>query len=243
MKIKIILLLLLIILSYSNSYGTNVQQVSHYSTDIQIKNGNTLEVSKTISLKNIHIKGLIPGEVRFNVGNEFLMLDENSIQVKDIYENIIDFEVIIGENNNEIIVLNIEYPVLPEFIYTFYLNYNLDFRSRGIFFKTLEIPNILSTIDVDKGDFSITIPPTHSITYVYPRGNMTTITDSTLKINLNNPQIETIYLEYSIIPLPMTPIRGTIIFWSFIYLIIFLVIVRLIRKEVKKFYAKQEHKN
>lgn len=240
MNIRVFLFILIGCIFIFNSNASNVQQISSYSTNIQILNDNTLEVSKTISLENIHIIGLIPGEVEFNVGNENLVLNRDSIRAVDIYENIIEFEVREDEDQNQFLILNLQYPILPEFTYTFTLDYSLEFRPKGIFFKTLEIPSIMSSIPVIEGDFTITIPPLNSITYVHPRGETISIDGSTISIDLERPEVETIYLEYSRVPLPNTGVRGSVLFWSFIYFILTIILIRLIIREIRKFYQEQE---
>lgn len=240
MKIKFIFYFVLIIFLFlnMNSYA-NVQEFSRYSTDIEISGNNTLEISKKISLKNTHTVGFIPGIVEFNVGNEELQLEVLSISTKDIYGNYIEHRVR-SENNSKIIELNVEYPVLPGFEYTFYLNYTLKYNPKGIFFKNIKIPTSQSSIPLREGDLKISIPSNSYFTYVESKNNFTEIDNKNIEIDLTSTDIEVVHFEYSRIPILLFNIKGSLIFWGLINIILILILLRIIGSEIRKYQEEEE---
>lgn len=239
MKFKFLLLISCLLFFCSSYSYAEVQEFSRYETNIKILNNNTLEISKKISLKNTHSVGFIPGEVEFNVGDEKLKLEILSVKSKDTYGNYIEHRVK-NVNESRIIVLNVEYPVLPGFEYTFYLNYTLKIKPKGIFFKSIQIPTSQSSIPLENGELKIAIPDNNYFTYIQSKNNITQINKKQIKVDLDSTKIDTVNFEYSRIPISIFNIKGSLLFWGIINLVLVLILLRIIGSEIAKYQEEEE---
>ena len=224
------------LLSYSYA---DVQEFSKYSTHMNILNNNTIEISKIITLKNTHTVGFIPGEVEFIVGNENLRLEIVSINSVDTYGNTIKHSIQ-NKNNSKGIMLNIQYPILPGFEYTFFLNYTLKFNPKGIFFKNINLPTSQSSIPIDNEILTITIPNNNYFTHISSKNNITKLSSKEIRIDLVSTQAESINFEYSKIPITIPKIKGSLLFWGLINIVLLFILIKFIQFEVKRIQEEEK---
>ena len=55
-------------LFFINSIFGAVEVFSKYDTHLTINNDNTIEVNKSLSLKNVYDVGIVPGQIEFKIG-------------------------------------------------------------------------------------------------------------------------------------------------------------------------------
>jgi len=222
----------------SSAFAT-VEVFSQYDTEITINSNNTIDVHKTIYLKNIHVTGIVPGSVEFKINkkinNSDFEINVTNIQVLDRYGNPIKFKTI-ETKDYTVIALNIFSPLLPGFEYKMDLYYTFEYESSGFVFKSLEVPiKEISTIPVEKGTFKITIPENYGFTYISFISNTSKIDKNTAfwEFNSENKMPETIAFEYSYIPLKIGDLRGSIAFWIIIDVVLFLLLILDITRRVR----------
>jgi hypothetical protein len=234
-----------LILFLSTSVFGAVEKFSQYDTKIKINSDDTIDVSKNIELQNIHIVGIVPGRVEFKIGKKIegssSQINLDSYTIKDRYGSEIKSQLFETENN-AIIAIDIFMPLLPGFKYLIDLDYTLSYDSSGLLFKSLEFPiKEDSSIEIDKGVFSIELPESKSFTYLnIPQTNFTkTKHVATWDINEQSPRVGIV--EYSSIPIYIKDIKGSFIFWISINLILLLVLSFEIYRGIKR--MKNENKS
>ncbi len=236
--IRIFISILFVLFTFSSAFGA-VEVFSEYNTEITINSNNTIDVHKTIYLKNIHVTGIVPGSVEFKINkkinNSDFKINLTNVQVLDRYGNPIKFNII-ETKDYTVIALNIFSPLLPGFEYKMDLYYTFEYESSGFVFKSLEVPiKEISTIPVEDGTFKITIPENYGFTYISFISNNSQIEKNTAvwEFDSENKMPETIAFEYSYIPLKIGDLRGSIAFWIIIDLILFLLLILDITRRIK----------
>ena len=187
----------------SSIFGA-VEVFSKYNTHLTINSDNTIEINKSLSLKNVYDVGIVPGQIEFKIGKgtegsianieiiEVMAVDRFGTEIKTQIRQTKDFSVII---------LDIYYPLLPGFEYNFELYYKLSYKPGGIFFKSLQIPLRESTIPIENGLFTVTLPDNYYFTYIFTEDTKAELdgNSATWIIKDNNPK--SVAFEYSYIPL------------------------------------------
>jgi hypothetical protein len=235
--------LILISLFFINSIFGVVEVFSKYDTHLSINNDNTIEVNKSLSLKNVYDVGIVPGQIEFKIGKgtdgsianievlEVKAVDRFGTEVKSQVRKTKDFSVII---------LDIYYPLLPGFEYNFDLYYKLSYKPGGIFFKSLQIPLRESTIPIENGIFTVTLPNNYHFTYVYTEDEKANINSNTATWAIKDNHPKSVAFEYSYIPLIVSGFKGSYVFWILINLALVLFLVYEVRREIKRIRAEDQ---
>lgn len=230
MKQKYIFLLLSIILLINVAYS-QVVIFSEYETRYQYKD-NKLIVDRFMRLKNIGPNPIIPGEIHFKIrnikGEEQIAPEIENVRIHDKYNKTIESRIAKSSDMTQII-FTVWTPILPNFFYDIYMHYEIPFKPEGLLFYEIQIPREETTIPVKNGVTRFEIPKSYFITFA---------PDADVEVK-NNKKILTFHsptgnliLEYSHIPVPTRKVRGSLVFWSslIVVLIISLVVSRIRRR-------------
>lgn len=233
--IKYISLLILFLLTVNVSFSS-VEVFSQYDTKITISKNYTLDVEKTLKLRNVHDVGIVPGQIEFKIES---LTDKKIGEVinytaTDRYGNNIR-SYFRKSNGASYIILDIFTPVLPGFEYIINLDYQITYDSTGFFFKNLQVPLKEKTkIPIQKGTIEINIPENYHLTYLDFYDNTTIKEDNKIIWELTDTTPDAISIEYSYLPINIGGIRGSLIFWLTINLILIAVLLGEIIKEARK---------
>ncbi len=238
-SLKKILFVFVCILAVSNFVYSAVEVFSDYDTTLTVNNDNTIDVNKTLTIKNVYDVGIVPGQIEFKIAKgidgSISNLEIIGVSANDMFGKSINTQVRSTEQFS-VIILDIYYPLLPGFEYTFDLNYKLSYSPGGIFFKSLQIPLRESTIPIQSGEFKIILPDNYHFTYlgtgdedleVYVDGN-----EAMWDIKDNLPK--SIVFEYSYLPISIGNFKGSYIFWITINVILLVFLFFEVRKEIRK---------
>lgn len=232
--IKTVLGIVLVIFCTTGVFSS-VEVFSDYNTVLKVNSDNTIEINKTLKLKNVYDVGIVPGQIEFKVGKgvdgSAKNLEISDVKAVDRFGNNIKTQLR-NTNDFSVIILDVYYPLLPGFEYEFNLYYKVSYEPGGIFFKSLQIPLRESTIPIEKGDFTVILPENYHFTYLGSETQNATITGNvaTWKIKDNMPNSVT--FEYSYIPIKIGELKGSYVFWILINIILLLILIFEIRKEI-----------
>lgn len=230
-------------LFFMNSIFAAVEVFSKYDTHLTINNDNTIEVNKSLSLKNVYDVGIVPGQIEFKIGKgtegsianievmEVMAVDRFGTEIKSQIRQTNDFSVII---------LDIYYPLLPGFEYNFDLYYKLSYEPGGIFFKSLQIPLRESTIPIENGLFTVTLPNNYHFTYIYTEDAKSDVNGNTATWTIKDNNPKSVAFEYSYIPLSIAGFKGSYVFWILINLALVLFLVYEVRREIRRIRAEEQ---
>jgi len=242
-KIFFLVFLVSILLSISVVFSS-IEVFTNYNTKLIINNDSTITVLKNLTLKNVYKVGIVPGQIEFKIGTsdsgQLYIPNESYVSAYDEYGNKIDTSLRRTKDFTTII-LNVYYPLLPGFSYSFVLKYRMIYHSNGIFFKSLEIPLRESTIPIENGKFIVILPKKYGFSYVKSTGiSKYTIHKNVAVWNVKNNNPKSITFEYSIFPIRLFDLRGSYIFWIGLNFLLFLFLVYEIRKEIQTLREKEE---
>ena len=228
--------ILLAIISISSVFST-VEVFSKFDTVVKINENDTVEINKSLSLKNVYDVGIVPGQVEFKIGDG----DADSVFIEeavavDSYGNDIK-ATIKNREGYSVIVLDVYYPLLPGFEYSFDLYYRFSYEPGGIFFKSLQIPVRESTIPIEDGYFQVILPESYSFTYLSDEGFNETEDGVIAKWNIKDDSPKMVGFEYSYLPVNLGFARGSYVFWIALNILLLLFLILEIRKAVKRIRA------
>jgi len=218
--------------------SANVEVFSNYDTILKVNSDNTIEINKTLILKNVYEVGIVPGQIEFKVGKgtegSIGNIEITNVVAKDSFGNEIKSQLRTTKDYS-VIILDVYYPLLPGFEYAFNLNYKLSYEPGGIFFKSLQIPLRESTIPIKAGNFKVILPDNYHFTYLKSDGDKEAIVDdnsASWKIQDNSPK--SVAFEYSYLPISFSGVKGSYLFWVGINVILLLILIFEIRKEIRR---------
>jgi len=223
-----------------NSVLAGVEVFSNYDTILNVNSDNTIGVNKTLTLKNIYDVGIVPGQIEFKVGKgtegSIGNIEIRDIKAVDSFGNEIKSQLRVTKDYS-VIILDVYYPLLPGFEYTFNLYYLMSYEPGGIFFKSLQIPLRESTIPIKSGEFKVVLPSNYYFTYSNLDG--TNVSSSFVNDNIAVWKIKddfpkSIIFEYSYLPVGFSDYKGSYVFWISINVILLLILISEIRKEIKR---------
>ena len=200
---------------------------SSYNTRAEITKEGTLHVVKELTLKNTGRAPIIPGELHFRMYEKDDKGEKPSkitgFSAKGHYDDTLAIQKLDYPSQTEL-VIDIWEPILPGFIYNFKVEYDVEFKPKGILFYDLVMPEEKTTIPIESQVYQLTVPKNKHITYTV--GGK--VSDNKIVWeNINSPQ-----LEYSIIPMPKLPIRAVNVFWfSIIIILCVLLALKIFKKE------------
>lgn len=224
---------------FMSPVNANVEVFSTFDTIMQIGSDDTVEMNKSLSLRNVYDVGIVPGQVEFKLarGTD----SDNQIEIEEVravdqYGNEIKSRVRNTEDSS-VVILDIYYPLLPGFEYSFDLYYRFKYKPGGIFFKSLQIPLRESTIPIEDGKFRVVLPDSYSFTYLSEEGFNQSAKGNiaTWDIKENTPR--SVNFEYSYIPINLGFTRGSYAFWIIVNVLLVIFLLFEIRKAVKRVRA------
>ena len=248
--LRLILFSILLVLFSANSVFSSIEVFSSYDTILEVKDDNSIIVTKHLTLKNVYDVGIVPGQIEFKVArgtgdgsvanlNVFNVsaTDRFGKEIKTQVRNTIKYSVI---------VLDVYYPLLPGFEYEFDLRYELSYKPGGIFFKSLHIPIRESTIPIEVGTFKVVLPNNYYFTHLdLDSENLgDVVVESNVAIwDIKNDMPKSISFEYSWIPIQIGGMKGSYVFWVFVNLVLLGVLFFEVRREIGKVRNAQNEKS
>lgn len=235
--IKKLWLFLVLCMIFSTSIYAEVEVFSTYNTDIRLNNDDTLDVHKSIFLRNVHDVAIIPGQVDFKIltGDHVEVLEYS---LKDRYEQDINSNIIKTQDFS-IIQTKIFTPLLPGFEYKIDLYYRLNLQPKGIFFKKLQIPLKENTrIPIKSGTINLEIPENYHYTYLNYKDNDTIVDSNKASWEISEETPDILEFEYSYLPINLPGISGSLVFWILINVILIFILIKEVRKELYKYHKK-----
>ena len=235
--VKLVLFLGALMISLTQLFAS-VEVFSNYDTHLKVNSDNTIEVNKTLSLKNVYDVGIVPGQIEFKIarGLEGSVGNIEVIDVKavDSYGKEVKSQVRQTQDYS-VIILDVYYPLLPGFEYDFNVYYKLSYEVGGIFFKSLQIPLRESTIPIETGTFNVELPDNYHFTYLDADDTtQASISEgvATWPIQDNSPS--SIHFEYSYLPLKIGPLQGSYVFWISVNILLLLFLIYEVRREIRR---------
>ena len=198
---------------------------SSYTTKAEIQTNGLLHVVKEMTLKNIGPSPVIPGELHFRMYEKDAD-DEKASSItgysaKGHYNNDLAIKKFDHASQTEL-VIDIWEPILPGFIYSFKIEYDIGFKPKGILFYDISLPEERTTIPIQNQLYELSVPSNRHITYTV--GGK--VSDNTVTWeNVDAPKV-----EYSLLPLPRLPLKGVNLFW---FTLIFALCVALVLRVLK----------
>ena len=222
-----------IVLLFHNSYALDTQVFSVYNTEMEVHSNNSIDINKKLKIKNIYDVGIIPADIEIEIGSKEA-INILFVDAYDVYGNRIKSRVK-EYNDATIVILDVDYPILPGFEHEFYVNYTLQYEPKGIFFKSLSLPIGDSSIPIEKGTFRISLPKGHSFTYVDASINHTELSKNEIVWRVDDEfSKQIVEFEYSKVPINVGNLKGSQIFWISINGVLLIILIFIIRMEVKK---------
>ncbi|MGE5556913.1 MAG: hypothetical protein ACM3QV_00115 [Caulobacteraceae bacterium] len=218
------------------AYATDTQAVvvEVFKEDkVHLDIGDETHVTRTLTIQNVVDKPLVPGQITLvlqkrsphKLGPIPIPFTSEMTPVEVSYvkarasdgSNITDLRIIHGENST-----TIQYgawmPIEPKGTLTIVLEYDTpDIVERGILFNTLQYPFTSSSIPVEKAIVEVN-PGNNHVTYAKEKPLRSGDVYVWEKPRLGMDSWE-VALEYSILPLPLLPFNGSVLFWGILLLL------------------------
>lgn len=224
----------------SFSYST-VEVFSNYDTILTVNSDNTINVNKSLTLKNVYDVGIVPGQIEFKIGRgidgSIDNLEVDNLSAYDSFGNEIKTQIR-RTSDYTVIILDIYYPLLPGFEYEFDLFYKISYKPGGIFFKSLQIPLRESTIPIKGGEFKVVLPENYYFTYVESEGKNASVNKNIAIWDIEDDLPKSVIFEYSYLPISVGSLKGSYVFWIMINIILLGILVIEVRKEINKVKSK-----
>lgn len=237
---------IVLLLIFSTTVYSSVEVFSDYNTILKVNSDNTIEINKTLKLKNVYDVGIVPGQIEFKVGKgvdgSAKNLEISEVKAVDRFGNNIKTQLR-NTNDFSVIILDVYYPLLPGFEYEFNLYYKVSYEPGGIFFKSLQIPLRESTIPIEKGDFTVVLPENYHFTYLGSENQNASINGNVASWKIKDNMPNSVTFEYSYLPIKIGGLKGSYVFWILINVILLLILIFEIRKEILRVraeYGKEE---
>ena len=225
------------------TYAISGESFSQYRSVVNFTEDGTILITKNLALKNNYDRSILPGQIEFRIGKGTLdsVTSANLENVKAFDRNGRNITYTIREYDDySSLILDIYYPLLPKFEYKFTLAYELEFEASGIFFKSLQVPLKESSIPIENGVFEVYLPENRYFTYLGELDEFASIDGNHGVWELGNNLPNSVEFEYSLIPIRSSWMRGSYLFWVIINVLMFIFLVREIRKEVIRVKAEME---
>lgn len=202
------ILFFLVFVLMSNVVFANVIVFSNYKTSAEIKDDGTLHIIKQMTLKNTGRSPIIPGELHFRMYEA-----DNDGEIASLitgygasghFNEDLDIRKNDFASSTELVV-DVWEPILPGFVYTFKVEYDVNFEPKGLLFYDITLPEETTTIPIQNQLYELTVPKNKHITYTMG-GKVSD--NKVVWVNVESPMV-----EYSILPIPKLPIRAVNVFW------------------------------
>jgi hypothetical protein len=225
---RYVFLFAIVITFFSSIVLANVVVFDKYETTYTMQ-GDSLMVDKKLRIKNIGNNPIIPGEIHFKLsqqqGSEAVPAVIRNLDITDHYGNTLDTKQIKGKNELDII-FTIWDPLLPSFYLDFQMEYEIDFKPKGLLFYEINIPTEKTTITIREQHTEFMMPKRYHITYA-PEGKVEAKEGARVITWNDMNQLE---FEYSLIPLPKLGVRMVNVFWiALITISLLYLVIRFVR--------------
>ena len=245
MKKTIYMLLFIasLLIGLMSSTFAAVEVFSQYDTDIVINKDKTIDVTKNIRLRNVHSVGIVPGRVEFSIGKKakgsVSKITVQNISALDRYGNKYPLQVFETADETRI-AIDIFTPLLPGFEHIINLKYTIAYEDSGLFFKNLQIPLREDTsITIQRGEVSITLPEGRHFTYISDLPNSSVVEGNVAKWQINSASPGSVKIEYSALPIKLPGFKGSYVFWILINVVLLSILAREVRSELRKYRKKR----
>ncbi len=233
MMTRFALIIVLILLISPTVSAQKVEEISNLKINVDL-NGNA-HVRYDITLKNLIDKPVVPGigEIRLQkvhpikLGPLPIPFTEERTPIK--VENLKIFSgnrvfkaTVETKKDYTAIVYEIWYPIDPGKTLNFTVEYDADIVDAGLLFKSVTIP---VGADMDIRKLEIRVNSDWHLCYADPKPS-----DDSWQGSLPAGGIAFYTAEFSVLPLPLLPIRGYIVFWGALLTIAVIAAIIGIRK-------------
>lgn len=212
MRLFLILLILLIV----SVSAQKVEEITNLNLTVLVDSKAHLKYEFT--LKNLIDKPLVPGiaELRLQKVEPFKPLgipipfteQRSAVKVENLraYSGNMNFKTSFEEKEDfSVIYYEIWYPIEPYGEMRVVIEFDADLVDRGILFKSVTVP---VGGDLDIKNINLDIRADWSTCYIEPKELKSIPAD----------HLAFVTAEFSLLPLPMLPLRGYIVFWGFVLL-------------------------
>jgi hypothetical protein len=220
-------IILMLTMFTATAQPIKVEEISSYRMDVQVS--DTTHIKSEITLKNLIDKPLVPGigEIRLQkVHPEKLLFFSipfteirEPVEVKNVkaYSGKTNFNTKVEVREDyTVIYYEIWHPIEPSGEFTFTIEFDADLIEKGILFKTISIP---VGADVDIKQLEINVNSDWKICYAEPE------MENSWKASIPANHIAFFTAEFSLLPLPMLPVRGYLVFWGTILVVTLILAV------------------
>jgi hypothetical protein len=221
--------LALILFSLCGTAFAEVIVFENYQTTLEYKD-NKLIVHKSMRLKNVGGNPIIPGEIHFKLSEDSkkgsVAPKVTSFVVKDHFNN--DLETRKVDSTNQVdLVFTLWDPLLPGFYHDLTMDYEMEFKPKGVLFYEISIPTEKTTIPIQNVKTEFLLPKNLHITYAPGMEVASDADNRIVRFSDNNNLV----FEYSIIPFPRTGLKAVNIFWSVLILLFLVNLIARIRNK------------
>jgi hypothetical protein len=215
--------LLIFLLLLSVQTWAQVEVFDNYDTTIILK-GDSIQVRKTISIKNTATTAIIPGEIFFTIEDKPKIFN---VKARD-KNGELPFDIFQGSDNLRIVITIFE-PLLPGASHSFSLDYEIAVRQSGILFHEIAYKPEQTNLPIVSGEYIFQIPKGNYITYA-PNAKIQHKDGYTQAVWRISPELKEMRLEYSVLPIPRLPIQAVYPFWAVVILISAMILILSIRR-------------
>jgi hypothetical protein len=197
--------------------------------------GETAHVKADMTIKNLASSPLVPGigEIRlqkkqpskiwiFSIPATERREPVNVLNVKAYSGDKIFKTYVEKKDDYTVIYYEVWYPIQPGKTINLTIEYDADLVEKGILFKTITLP---IGADVDIKDLEIVVNSDWHLCFADPP------MEGSWKAQLPANHLTFFTAEFSVIPLPQLPVRGYILFWGSVLLLLSLLIVGVVIKK------------
>lgn len=222
----------MLLLAFPLVAAEDVVIFNNYETTTTLKDDH-LHVERQVTIQNQDSNPIIPGELHFRLheleGGEHVPLEIENFEVYDEHDMEIESERVEGEDETELI-LSIWEPILPDFNYNVYMSYDIVFEPQGLLFHELVIPREDTTIPIRDAENRILLPENYHVTHAEDADVRRIEKDDGQYSEVSWEGVESLSVEYSLLPLPRLGIKAVNIFWGTIIVITLILSFVLHRK-------------
>jgi len=232
---------LLFLILVVNLASAQVEVFTEYNTKATL-DGDILHVEKELSIKNNAIAPIIPGELHFQLykasaDGRKIAPEVRGLMATDYKGDPLSSSINQGSESTEVLV-NVFEPLLPGFTYPLKVQYDIDFKPSGILFYEVNYPLEESSIPIENGKYTFEVPSGTYVTYapgaeIEKNGDRTTVVWEVE----DKSQQPTLVFEYSMVPLPLLPMKGVYLFWVSLIVLLLITLVAIIMKK-RRMYKK-----
>ncbi len=211
-----------------------VEEISSFKITVDVN--SLAHVRYDVTLKNLIDKPVVPGigEIRLQKAEPIKVApfsvpfteERKPVKVTNAkaYSENRNFKVTVEEKDDyTLIVYEIWYPIEPKGEMNFTVEYDADIVDSGLLFKSVTIP--VGT-DTDIRNLEITVNSDWKLTYAEPPASNSPMWRGSIPAG----GIAFYTAEFSILPLPILPVRGYVVFWgTLLALAAILLLIRLRR--------------